>query len=115
MPGVNGLGVVTGGVRNAENAECTDCVTIASIAERWTGLKPECCWELGTIGMSGSGSDSNISSIEDKEALSDRALSSCSCSRLDGTFRLRGRFTASSDGCDSMAVLFAERPRRALG
>jgi len=83
MPGVNGLGVVAGGVQNAENAECTDCVTMASIAERWTRLKPVSCWELGTIGMSGSGLDS----IEDKEALSNRALSSCSCLRLDGTFR----------------------------
>ena len=46
MPGVNGLGVVAGGVQNAENAECTDCVTIASIAERWTGLKAVSCWDV---------------------------------------------------------------------
>ena len=42
------------------------------------------CWKLGIVGMSGSVSDSNISLIEDKEALSDRVL--FSCSRLDGTF-----------------------------
>ena len=57
MPRVKGLGVVAGGVRNAENAECTDCVTIASIAECWTGLKQVSCWKLGIVGISGSGSD----------------------------------------------------------
>ena len=32
LPGVKMLGVVAGGVWNAEKAECTDCVTVPSIA-----------------------------------------------------------------------------------
>ena len=56
MPGVKVFGVVAGVVWNVENAEYTDCVTIAWIAVCWTGLKPVSCWKLGTVGMSSSGS-----------------------------------------------------------
>ena len=56
MPGVKVFGVVAGVFRNAENAEYTDCVTIASIVVCWTGLKLVSCWKLGTVGMFSSGS-----------------------------------------------------------
>ena len=62
------------GARKATKALLTDSVMIASMVIRCAGLK-DCC--AGVTGSSGS-SCPNISSIEQDEALSDRALSPCS-------------------------------------
>ena len=63
------------GVRKATKALLTDAETIASIAVRCAGLRDCCAVETGSSGPSGS-SCPNISSNEEDEKLSDRALSS---------------------------------------
>ena len=62
-------------------AEWTKSVTMALMVEGWDWLKPVFCWKLDSFG---SGSDSIISSIEDNEAWSDRALASLTLSRVTG-------------------------------
>ena len=77
-------------------------LTMARMAARWDWLKPVFCGKLDSSGL---GSDSTISSIEDNEAWSDRALSSWTLSRF--AVRLDDRPFA-------VVVLVAGRTLRAL-
>ena len=88
------------GARKATKALLTDSVTIASMAVRCAGLK-DCC-----AGVTGSGSSCpNISSIEQDEALSDRALSPCS-GTCSGVSTLR---SGRSGICPALRRLAARR------
>ena len=100
------------GVEKAFKAVWTDRDTISSMAERWAELNEVFCW----LSVSISRSDSIISSMEDSEAWSDRALSSCSCSWLAtaALFCRMGNVSISPVLRRSTLFCLVDRPGRAL-
>ena len=116
VPGVQGVWLdasglkALAGVENAFKVVWTERDTISSMVACWAELNEVFCW----LSVSISTSDSIMSSMEDSEAWSDRALSSWSCSWLAAAtaalFCRRGKVS----GSPVLRQFLVDRPGGAL-